>query len=301
MKLNRVAATTSDLDRAKKHRNRGNTHFYQVSGNPETESAILALVDNVLFSLVSFDGESDWYAHSCTCPEYAEGYASNFAVDIEDSKKFKDLWFLIKNEIKQIDSIPTGEGELLYLGFEIAKKIAEAQADIELSTKHFNFYKKYYPELETVEIEAEIAPSKEPQNKDDIKSFNLKRPCKDCPFRTDLPEHTKGWLGEQRASEIIHSVLRMGMSFPCHKTTSGARDTDDEGNLTPYVYDRSTKQCAGAAILQIKTGNTSAYMQVAERLGWTKEIEAMKSLELDSPVFATGDDFISYHSRNQGE
>ena len=38
-------------------------------------------------------------------------------------------------------------------------------------------------------------------------------------------------------------------------------------------------------------------MQVAERLGWTKEIEAMQQLDLDSPVFETVADFIEFHSR----
>lgn len=49
--------------------------------------------------------------------------------------------------------------------------------------------------------------------------------------------------------------------------------------------------------MQIKTDNPSAYMQVAERLGWTKEVEAMKQLYLDSPVFDTVADFIKFHSR----
>ena len=308
MKLVRVAATQFDAERAKRYRNRGCTHFYQVIGNPEQEQAALELVDQILFSLVSFDYEKDWYAHSCTCPDYSEGYASNFAVDIEYSEHFKNLWKLIKAEIKQLESIPTTEGELLFLGFEIAKKIAAAHKDIELSTRHFDFYKKYYPELEVVTAEIEQAQVEEPieqapaaepkqQSKNDIHSFKLKRPCKECPFRKDLPEHLKGWLGESRAKGIAFDTFKTGQSFPCHKTTSLGEHDEREENERSFVYNAQTSQCAGAAIMQIKTDNPSAYMQVAERLGWTKEVEAMKQLDLDSPVFNTVADFIKFHSR----
>lgn len=310
MKLVRVAATQFDAERAKKHRNRGYTHFYQIIGNPEKEQAALELVDQILFSLVSFDYEKDWYAHSCTCPDYSAGYASNYAMDIEYSDHFKNLWKLIKAEIKQLESIPVSEGELLFLGFEIAKKIAAAHKDIELSTRHFDFYKKYYPGLQVagakieqapVEEPIEQYPAAEPKTKDDIKSFKLKRPCKDCPFRKDLPEHLKGWLGKVRVEGIAFNTFKMGQSFPCHKTTGTMHsdyeydDWGDEAKPTPY--DQNTSQCAGAAIMQIKTDNPNAYMQIAERLGWTKEIEAIKQLDLDSPVFDTVADFVEFHSR----
>ena len=40
---------------------------------------------------------------------------------------------------------------------------------------------------------------------------HIKAPCRDCPFRKDC---TKGWLGEERASEILAAE-----SFVCHKKT----------------------------------------------------------------------------------
>ncbi|PKF35493.1 hypothetical protein [Acinetobacter proteolyticus] len=136
--------------------------------------------------------------------------------------------------------------------------------------------------------------------KEEIASFKLKGPCKDCPFRKDLPEDYQGWLGEQRAQGIAFDTFRMGHSFPCHKTTNlGAEDYDDYDEFgeekSEYIYDEQTSQCAGAAIMQIKTGNTSAYMQIAERLGFTKEVEAIKNLDLDSPVFDSIEDFIKFH------
>lgn len=138
------------------------------------------------------------------------------------------------------------------------------------------------------------------KTKDDIKSFKLKRPCKDCPFRKDGTSINL-ILGHERAKGIAFDTFKTGQSFPCHKTT-GTMHSDDEyddwGNeAKPTPYDQNTSQCAGAAIMQIKTDNPSAYMQIAERLGWTKEVEAMKQLDLDSPVFDTVADFIKFHSR----
>lgn len=135
------------------------------------------------------------------------------------------------------------------------------------------------------------------KTKDDIESFKLKHPCKECPFRKDLPEHLKGWLGESRAKGIAFDTFKTGQSFPCHKTTSLGEHDEREENERSFVYNAQTSQCAGAAIMQIKTDNPSAYMQIAERLGWTKEIEAIKQLDLDSPVFDTVADFIKFHSR----
>ncbi len=45
-----------------------------------------------------------------------------------------------------------------------------------------------------------------------MKLPNCKKPCKDCPFRKDT---LKGWLGENRMTEILKSD-----SFVCHKNTS---------------------------------------------------------------------------------
>lgn len=135
------------------------------------------------------------------------------------------------------------------------------------------------------------------KTKDDIESFKLKHPCKECPFRNDLPEHLKGWLGKERAEGIAFDTFKTGQSFPCHKTTSLGEHDEREENERSFVYNAQTSQCAGAAIMQIKTDNPSAYMQVAERLGWAKEVEAMKQLDLDLPVFDTVADFIKFHSR----
>lgn len=119
-------------------------------------------------------------------------------------------------------------------------------------------------------------------------NFNLKKPCANCPFRSDKPE-LRHWLGNKRAQQIADSVFKHGHNFPCHKTT----EHDDNGQ---YQYNNNESQCAGAAIMQIKTRNPSAWMQVAERLGFAEKIK-LTNLDLDSSnVFDTPEAFVEFHS-----
>lgn len=121
--------------------------------------------------------------------------------------------------------------------------------------------------------------------------FKLKTPCKDCPFRKDLPVRLKGWLGKPRAEQISIDVLQHGANFPCHKTTTHSNDGDE--NRSGYLYTEKESQCAGAAIMQLRSGNPSQWMQISERIGFDT---GAKNLDLDTPVFDTPEDFIKFHS-----
>lgn len=124
-----------------------------------------------------------------------------------------------------------------------------------------------------------------------ILNFKLKKPCKNCPFRSDLPAHLKGWLGKPRSEQIALDVLKRGANFACHKTTTHSNDGDE--NRSGYLYTEKESQCAGAAIMQIKADNPSQWMQVSERLGFDTGV---KDLDLDSPVFENPEQFIEFHS-----
>lgn len=71
-------------------------------------------------------------------------------------------------------------------------------------------------------------------------NYNLKKPCANCPFRTDIKPFIRG----ERAEEICESIIDSQQSFPCHKpilhretsgdcdffvgrTNLGVRNTDD--------------------------------------------------------------------------
>ncbi|WP_336018868.1 DUF5417 domain-containing protein [Acinetobacter lwoffii] len=323
MKLTRNAATTFDSENSEHRRNRGRFHFYRVEGNAESELDQLALVDSVFYSIATTsDFSESWHERACLCADYSEGYACNYTVELDEVEDFKALWKLVKAQVaayaKTFDHIPTDDQHALnILGYAIAGKIVRnSKGQYALHDRIYNLSVKSKAEYEerqkaraekAAKVDAPAAaeqpePAPQPGNmpkakNDEIKSFKLSSPCKDCPFRNDLPAHFKGWLGKARAEGIALSTFKMGQSFPCHKTTDlGARDGEDG----TYTYDEKTSQCAGAAIMQIKTGNPSAYMQIAERLGWTKEVEAMKRLDMNAPVFETPDQFIEFHTNGKG-
>lgn len=140
----------------------------------------------------------------------------------------------------------------------------------------------------------------EDTKKEDLVSFRMKAPCKDCPFRSDIPD-LKGWLGRERAQGIAFDTFRMGHSFPCHKTVDHDQEEkyDEDGNeIYTYKPTGCESQCSGASIMQIKTGYTSAWMQISERLGFTAEVEARNNLDLNAPVFETVEDFINFHAND---
>lgn len=107
-------------------------------------------------------------------------------------------------------------------------------------------------------------------------NFNLKKPCKGCPFRRDcLP----GWLGEPRAEEIAGAILNGNKTFACHETTGAVRRKRGVES-----------HCAGALALVELTGEPNAMMQIAERLGlWDGKVST-------EGVFASGAEFIEHHT-----
>lgn len=104
--------------------------------------------------------------------------------------------------------------------------------------------------------------------------YKLKKPCKDCPFRADIPP----FLTQARAEEIASSLVRS--EFPCHKTLEY---DDDEGHET-----KSTAHCAGALIMLEKMEQPSQMMRISERLGMYDRF----SLDMDSPIFDDAESFI---------
>lgn len=117
--------------------------------------------------------------------------------------------------------------------------------------------------------------------------FNLKRPCKDCPFRNDKP-HQEGWLGAERAEGIYQSLLDGG-NFPCHKTHDYADDNSGE-----FTHQKGHQFCAGALIMLENEGST--FQSQALRMAVRLRLYNPNDLDKNSPVFANGDEFIDYHT-----
>jgi hypothetical protein len=111
-----------------------------------------------------------------------------------------------------------------------------------------------------------------------VTDFNLKRPCKMCPFRTDCME---GWLGAERAQGIANSLTMDQATFACHETTtaSGASGNDEQ-------------HCAGALLVLKRDGQAPPQLaRIAERLGRFDP----SALDEASPVFDSIEEFVRHH------
>jgi hypothetical protein len=74
------------------------------------------------------------------------------------------------------------------------------------------------------------------------KGYQLKRPCKNCPF---APTKTRiKFACRERAEEIAESAYRNG--FPCHLS---ALNTEDDHEGGGYVFGADTQHCVGAIMM----------------------------------------------------
>lgn len=80
--------------------------------------------------------------------------------------------------------------------------------------------------------------------------FDLKTPCKDCPFLKGSSTNTT--LREGRLEEIIGDI-RNDMTFTCHKTLE--------------MPGSEQQHCGGAMIFLEKEENPNQMMRIAERIG----------------------------------
>ena len=88
---------------------------------------------------------------------------------------------------------------------------------------------------------------------------NCKKPCANCPFRTDAPE---GWLGSERMAEILDQG-----SFVCHK--------------------KQHLQCAGHMLIN---GQRNDFVRMASRLNIPLDLSGREL------VFETRDQCVDHHN-----
>ena len=109
---------------------------------------------------------------------------------------------------------------------------------------------------------------------------NLKKPCKECPFRR---ESMPGWLGPWGAQDIINHLQFDGV-FPCHKTIKHDKMTDDDPSL---------EHCAGATIHLNNKIQRHRHPVVAKH---QKELSGIAQ-EIKDSVFQWSNEFVDYHER----
>lgn len=122
--------------------------------------------------------------------------------------------------------------------------------------------------------------------------FDLRRPCKECPFRNDRP----GYLTRERARQIAHALdpgrPDLGGSFTCHKTTVPADDEDEDGDM---MDGPNAQHCAGALIMLEKSGRTD-HNQILRIMGRLGAYDPDK-LDLDAPIHESAEAFIKAQPR----
>lgn len=100
-------------------------------------------------------------------------------------------------------------------------------------------------------------------------NFDLKTPCKDCPFRPSVQFS----LAPGRRRDIAESLKDDHNVFPCHKTA--------------HRHKKNRQHCAGAMLLLFKEGRTNIMMRIAMMRGKLNP-EQMKPTD---DIYPTLDDF----------
>ena len=105
----------------------------------------------------------------------------------------------------------------------------------------------------------------------------LRRPCRQCPFRTDAPP---GWLGPWDAPTLLANIRQIG--FPCHRTITAPDQALDDPAL---------ESCAGAALF------LNARMTLARDPALARHQELLRKRAAPDThrVFTSDAEFIDHH------
>lgn len=108
--------------------------------------------------------------------------------------------------------------------------------------------------------------------------FDLIRPCKDCPFRSDRP----AYLSADSVESICTAMIEEQRTFSCHKTNVPSEDGIE------MLETKDSQHCAGALIFLERLEQPNQMMRWMERLGAYDRTK----LDMDSPVFETMEDMM---------
>lgn len=122
--------------------------------------------------------------------------------------------------------------------------------------------------------------------------YDLKTPCKNCPFRTD--ETAIRFACGERAENIAEQAYRSG--FPCHLSAEFYEDEIGDGENSGYYAGDNSQHCAGALIMFINDGHISTPGTDNNEALFTR---IMNRLDFNSPVFKTEQAFIEANIRQR--
>lgn len=122
--------------------------------------------------------------------------------------------------------------------------------------------------------------------------FDLRTPCKNCPFRTD--QTAIRFACRERAVEIEESAYRHG--FPCHLSADFTGEDDDDGG---FVFGEKTQHCAGATLMYLNGGFDGNIPM--ERLSQRDQERIQQHLNFDAPVFDGPDAFLDSYGAEESD
>lgn len=118
--------------------------------------------------------------------------------------------------------------------------------------------------------------------------FDLKTPCKNCPFRNDATRIV--FAARARAEEIEESAYRNG--FPCH--LSAELHEDEEGESDEYYAGSNSQHCVGYIIMQIKENGGLVWPGINNSEALLRRLSMR--VDLDAPVFENSEEFFAANS-----
>lgn len=111
----------------------------------------------------------------------------------------------------------------------------------------------------------------------ELTGMRLRKPCDNCPFRTDVGRY----LRLDRYADIAKSIVDRGENFTCHKHNH----FDDHAGAA--ITHSGSMSCAGAMIFLQHLNRPNACMQIMQRLGMFDP----NKLRMNSPVYYTRIEF----------
>lgn len=122
--------------------------------------------------------------------------------------------------------------------------------------------------------------------------FDLKRPCKYCPFANT--EHRITFACQERAEEIEEMAYRQG--FVCHEHSEYVEETEYEDSGFTFANDGSSQHCWGALAMYLQDGGSGNVpfenLSEEEQERWWKRAD-VKALHM---VFETEEAFLEANS-----
>ena len=116
--------------------------------------------------------------------------------------------------------------------------------------------------------------------------YDLKTPCKNCPFRSD--DTGIRFRCVERAEEIEESAYRNG--FPCHLSAELIEDEHVHGD-GGYAFGAETQHCVGFIIMQLRESCGSPWPGIDNDDDLLARLE--EQVDWDAPVFHSRDEFLA--------